>query len=48
MTLPAFIFFVIFIGVSITRTLLLSFQQWDAIGKAEVDWIGKLHRFARR
>jgi ABC-type sugar transport system permease subunit len=38
MTLPAFIFFVIFIGISITRTLLLSFQQWDAIGKAK--WIG--------
>lgn len=38
MTLPAFIFFVIFIGVSISRTILLGFQQWDAIGKPE--WIG--------
>jgi ABC-type sugar transport system permease subunit len=38
MTLPAFLFFVIFIGISITRTLLLSFQQWDAIGPAK--WVG--------
>ena len=38
MTLPAFIFFVIFIGISITRTLLLSFQSWDAIGPAT--WVG--------
>ncbi len=38
MTLPAFIFFIIFIGISISRTLLLSFQKWDAIGKPE--WIG--------
>jgi ABC-type sugar transport system permease subunit len=38
MTLPAFIFFVIFIGISISRTILLGFQQWDAIGAPE--WIG--------
>jgi len=38
MTLPAFFFFVIFIGISIVRTVLLSFQNWDAIGPAT--WIG--------
>jgi ABC-type sugar transport system permease subunit len=38
MTLPAFIFFIIFIGISISRTFLISFQSWDAIGKPE--WIG--------
>jgi ABC-type sugar transport system permease subunit len=38
MTLPAFIFFVIFIGISIVRTILLGFQSWDAIGPAE--WVG--------
>ena len=38
MTLPAFIFFIIFIGISISRTILLGFQQWDAIGPAT--WVG--------
>lgn len=38
MTLPAFIFFIIFIGIPIVRTVLLGFQKWDAIGPAE--WIG--------
>lgn len=38
MTLPALTFFIIFIGVSIVRTLMLSFEQWDAIGPAE--WVG--------
>lgn len=38
MALPAFIFFIIFIGISISRTLVISFQSWDAIGKPE--WIG--------
>jgi len=38
MTLPAFIFFVIFIGIPITRTILLSLQEWDAIGSPE--WVG--------
>ena len=38
MTLPAFFFFIIFIGISIVRTILLSFQNWDAIGPAT--WVG--------
>ena len=38
MTLPALIFFIVFIGISIVRTLLLGFQQWDAISAAT--WIG--------
>jgi ABC-type sugar transport system permease subunit len=38
MTLPAFIFFVIFIGIPIVHTMLLGFQKWDAIGAPE--WIG--------
>jgi ABC-type sugar transport system permease subunit len=43
MTLPAFIFFIIFIGVSIVRTILLGFQSWDAIGPAE--WVGLSNYF---
>ena len=38
MTLPALIFFILFIGIPIVRTLLLGFQRWNAIGPAE--WIG--------
>ncbi len=38
MTLPAFFFFVIFIGISIVRTVLISFQNWDAISPAT--WVG--------
>lgn len=38
MTLPAFIFFIVFIGISIVRTILLGFQSWDAIGPAT--WVG--------
>lgn len=38
MVLPAFIFFLVFIGISIVRTILLGFQQWDAISRPE--WIG--------
>jgi multiple sugar transport system permease protein/raffinose/stachyose/melibiose transport system permease protein len=38
MTLPAFIFFVIFIGISIVRTVLLGFQKWNAISAPQ--WVG--------
>lgn len=38
MTLPAFIFFIAFIGISITRTILLGFQKWNAITPAK--WVG--------
>jgi ABC-type sugar transport system permease subunit len=38
MTLPAFIFFIIFIGISIVRTVLLGFQKWNAITARE--WVG--------
>ncbi|MBK8021554.1 MAG: sugar ABC transporter permease [Chloroflexi bacterium] len=38
MTLPAFVFFVIFIGIPIMRTVLLGFQEWNAISPPE--WIG--------
>lgn len=38
MTLPAFVFFVIFIGISIVRTILLGFQSWNAITAPE--WVG--------
>lgn len=38
MTLPALIFFIVFIGISIVRTILLGFQRWDAIGPAT--WVG--------
>lgn len=38
MTLPAFVFFVVFIGIPIVRTILLGFQKWDAIGAPE--WVG--------
>jgi multiple sugar transport system permease protein/raffinose/stachyose/melibiose transport system permease protein len=38
MTLPALIFFVLFIGIPIVRTVLLGFQKWNAIGPAQ--WVG--------
>jgi len=38
MTLPALVFFIIFIGISIVRTLLLGFQNWNAITAPE--WVG--------
>jgi ABC-type sugar transport system permease subunit len=38
MTLPALIFFIAFIGISIVRTILLGFQSWNAITPAE--WVG--------
>ncbi len=38
MTLPALIFFIIFIGIPIFRTLLLGFQEWNAIGP--ITWAG--------
>src|SRR5258708_18555658 len=38
MTLPAFIFFIAFIGVPIVRTILIGFQKWDAI--TAPSWIG--------
>jgi ABC-type sugar transport system permease subunit len=38
MTLPAFTFFIVFIGISITRTILLGFQKWNAITPAK--WVG--------
>src|SRR5258708_37490104 len=38
MTLPAFVFFVVFIGIPIVRTVLLGFQKWDAI--TPPTWIG--------
>lgn len=38
MTLPAFIFFILFIGISISRSILLGFQQWDAISPPT--WVG--------
>ena len=38
MTLPALIFFIVFIGIPICRTLLLGFMEWNAIGPAE--WVG--------
>lgn len=38
MTLPAFIFFIFFIGIPIVRTVLLGFQEWNAIAPAE--WVG--------
>jgi ABC-type sugar transport system permease subunit len=38
MVLPAFVFFVLFIGIPIVRTVLLGFQKWDAITPAE--WTG--------
>ena len=31
MVLPAFVFFILFIGIPIVRTVLLGFQKWDAI-----------------
>jgi ABC-type sugar transport system permease subunit len=38
MTLPAFVFFVLFIGIPIVRTILLGFQKWDAISPPS--WVG--------
>src|SRR5947209_4777675 len=38
MTLPAFVFFVAFIGIPILHTVLLGFQKWDAI--TAPTWIG--------
>jgi ABC-type sugar transport system permease subunit len=38
MTLPALVFFIIFIGIPIVRTLLLGLMEWNAIGPAE--WVG--------
>src|SRR5215475_11905174 len=38
MTLPAFVFFIVFIGIPIVRTVLLGFQKWDAISPPT--WIG--------
>ncbi len=38
MTLPAFIFFMFFIGIPILRTVLLGFQEWNAIAPAQ--WVG--------
>lgn len=38
MTLPALIFFIVFIGIPIVRTVLLGFQEWNAIGPAS--WVG--------
>src|SRR5215813_8254043 len=38
MTLPAFFFFIIFIGIPILRTVYISFEKWDAISAPE--WIG--------
>ncbi|MCL4248031.1 MAG: sugar ABC transporter permease [Anaerolineae bacterium] len=38
MVLPAFIFFLLFIGIPITQTVLLGFQKWNAIAPAE--WVG--------
>jgi len=31
MTLPAFVFFIVFIGIPIVRTVFIGFQKWDAI-----------------
>jgi ABC-type sugar transport system permease subunit len=44
MVLPAFVFFVLFIGIPIARTVLLGFQKWDAITPAE--WTG-LENYAK-
>src|SRR5258706_617716 len=38
MTLPAFVFFIVFIGIPIFRTVLLGFQKWDAISAPS--WVG--------
>ena len=38
MVLPAFVFFILFIGIPIIRTVLLGFQKWDAISPAS--WVG--------
>lgn len=38
MTLPAFIFFIAFIGIPIAHTILLGFQKWDAI--TPPTWVG--------
>jgi ABC-type sugar transport system permease subunit len=38
MVLPAFVFFILFIGIPILRTVLLGFQKWDAITPAV--WTG--------
>lgn len=38
MTLPALLFFIIFIGIPICRTLLLGLMEWNAIGPAT--WVG--------
>lgn len=38
MTLPAFVFFIVFIGIPIVRTVLLGFQKWDAISAPS--WVG--------
>src|SRR5215470_13296299 len=38
MTMPAFVFFVAFIGIPIMRTVLLGFQKWDAISPPT--WVG--------
>ena len=38
MTLPALVFFIVFIGIPICRTLLLGLMEWNAIGPAQ--WVG--------
>src|SRR5258708_38887187 len=38
MTLPAFVFFIVFTGIPIFRTVLLGFQKWDAISAPS--WVG--------
>src|SRR5579859_564858 len=38
MTLPAFIFFILFIGIPILHTIELGFQKWDAI--TAPTWVG--------
>src|SRR5690348_2855722 len=44
MVLPAFVFFVLFIGIPIVRTILLGFQKWDAITPPQ--WTG-LENYAK-